>query len=69
MFMQVLWQRPLRSPNDTVTIEVFIDRVFGIKKAFNFADRQRNLDKIFRAVVTELSSIDATVKQPIVNKA
>ena len=47
---------------------MLIDRVFGIEKAFNFTDRQRDFDEVFRSVVAELGSIDATVEKPVVNQ-
>ena len=51
-----------------VAIKMLIDRVFGIEKAFNFTDRQRNFDEVFRSVVAELGSINATVEKPIMNR-
>ena len=47
---------------------MLIDRVLGIKEAFNFTDRQRNFDEVFRSVVAELGSINAAVEKPVVDK-
>ena len=47
---------------------MLIDRVLGIKKAFNFTDGQRNFDKVFRSIVAKLGSINAAVEKPVVNK-
>ena len=47
---------------------MLIDRVFSIEKALNLTDRQRNFDEVFRSVVAELSSINATVEKPVMNE-
>lgn len=47
---------------------MLIDGVFGIKKAFNFTDRQRNFDEVFCSVVAELGSINTTIEKPVMNQ-
>ena len=44
---------------------MLIDGVFGVKKAFNLTDRERNFDEVFRSIVAELGSINATVEEPL----